>query len=161
MSALEQHGSALLSTDPADVSEYCPAYRTASTSDRAAFWVGFMSALAKPESNFNPATRFQEPGMSERDGSPVISRGLLQISRESANLNYGCGIGEAEELHDPRTNLTCGVRILSRLVPRDGLIANEARPWHGAAAYWSPMRRSADKAAIRDFTSRQAYCRSA
>lgn len=157
MNALQQNGSVLLQFTPADIASYCPGYSAASTSHRAAFWTGLISALARYESNYKPATQFQESFL-DRNGRRVISRGLLQLSIESAN-GYGCKIPTAEELHDPAVNLSCTVRIMSRLVTRDGVVANSGAPWRGAAAYWSPFRDPQKKQALQSWTKEQPYCR--
>ncbi|WP_041544544.1 MULTISPECIES: lytic transglycosylase domain-containing protein [Chelativorans] len=157
LDAVRRNGSALVSNVPEDVSRYCPGYEKANADDRASFWVGLLSALAKWESNFKPAVTFTEPDIYDASGNNVISRGLLQLSFESANA-YGCGLRTADDLHDPGTNLTCGVKILSRLVTRSGVIASDGRPWRGAAAYWSPFRDQAKRADIQSWTSRQSYC---
>jgi hypothetical protein len=144
---------------PADISAYCPAYSTQSETNRKLFWVGLISALARFESNFRPETTYVEE-FSDPDG-PVVSRGLLQISRFSANQRaYGCAIGDQQELHDPAINLRCGVKILNYQVPRGGRIAGmvDGR-WKGASAYWSPFRKEQRRRAIAAWTSRQNYCR--
>ena len=155
--ALHDHGAALVASTPGDIDAYCPTYREAGVSARTAFWVGLMSTLAKYESNYDPTVKFTEP-FADSTGQPVVSRGLLQISRESAN-GYGCGIGNAEELHDPQTNLSCAVRILNKLVVRDGVIAAKVgTKWQGASAYWSPFRRADSLADMKSWVGAQDYC---
>jgi hypothetical protein len=117
-----------------------------------------MSALTRFESNFDPSVEFTEPNIFNAQGNRVISRGLLQISRESAN-GYGCGIANEQQLHDPATNLACAVRIMNRLVPRDDVIGSTASPWRGMAAYWSPFRRPDRRTDMQQWTSAQTYCR--
>lgn len=157
LEALDSVGQNLVATVPADVADYCPSYAAAGTERRKAFWVGLLSALAKFESNYDPSVTFREPDVLDAQGNHVISRGLLQISIESGR-GYGCTIPEAETLHDPKVNLSCAVRIFNRLVPRDGRIASAARPWRGAAAYWSPFRRADRKQDMQNWVSAQSYC---
>lgn len=157
LAALDEVGGPLVAGTPTDMHWYCPKYPTAGRAERAAAWTGLISMLALFESGFKPETSYRED-FKDRNGNYVISRGLLQLSIESAN-GYGCGIHDANELHDPRTNLTCGVRILTRLVDRAGVVATAQAPWRGAAAYWSPFRRADRKAAMRDWLGRQSYCR--
>lgn len=110
-------------------------------------WVGILSAMAKYESGFDPNQDYKED-MIDVDGTPVISRGLLQISKTSAN-SYGCAIGKAAELHDPETNIRCGVRILAKWIPNDGFISSskmivkdgkQKKQWLGGARYWAVLR---------------------
>lgn len=158
LGGVDSLAQALLATVPSDVGAYCPRYAQANPADRRAFWVGLMSALARFESDFDPSVEFTEPNIFDVQGNRVVSRGLLQISRESAN-GYGCGITNELQLHDPATNLTCAVRIMNRLVARDGVIASTASPWRGMAAYWRPFRGPDRRAAIQQWTSAQTYCR--
>ena len=157
LAALAVHGAPLANTVPNDIATYCPAYASADNEKRRQFWTGLMSALVRHESNYNPRLTYTE-NFNDLSGRRVVSRGLLQISIESAN-GYGCGLSDAQELHDPKTNLTCGVRILSRLVSRHGTIATDRRPWNGAAAYWSPFRKVDKKRDMSGWTRGQAYCR--
>lgn len=158
--ALATEGKALRAIEPADATAYCPAYTMLSGEEREAFWIGLLSAMARFESGFRPTTSYQE-SFSDRNGNSVISRGLLQLSQESAN-GYHCGIEDADELHEPRTNLTCGVKIMTALVSRDGTIGTEVNGrWRGGSAYWSVLRRtSGSNSKIRAYTTRMAICQS-
>lgn len=98
-----------------------------------------ISIMAKYESDFNPDASYKE-GFSDADG-PVISRGLLQISQLSANQKaYGCNIKNAKDLHDPKVNLKCAVKIISYQAMKSGTLIGE--PKKGCAAYWSVCRQS-------------------
>lgn len=156
--AVVELGSELLTANPRDVRDYCPSYDRLNNEQRRAFWVYLLSRLARFESNHDPSVRFTE-SFNDSQGNPVISRGLLQISRESAN-GYGCAIGEEAELHDPKINIRCGVRILKRWVAeRDGVIAARTNgEWRGAARYWSPFRDESKRAQIASATASQSYC---
>lgn len=157
--ALVDLGSGLLSTTPRDIADYCPSYERLNDEQRRAFWVYLLSRLARFESSHDPAVRFTE-SFNDSQGNPVISRGLLQISKESAN-GYGCRIADAAELHNPEVNIRCGVRILNRWVAeRDGVIAARTDgQWLGAARYWSPFRNDSRRAQIASATASQSYCR--
>lgn len=157
LAAIADHGWMLVNSVPADIATYCPAYPRADQQQRAAFWMGLLSALTPHESNYNPRTTYTER-FNDNQGRRVISRGLLQISIESAN-GYGCGITDAQQLHDPQVNLSCGIRIVQRLVTRHNVIASAADPWLGASAYWSPFRNPVKRADIAGWTKRQPYCR--
>jgi len=131
----------LPSASPKDAASFCPNYASLTEEKRVQFWAGLLSAMARPESNFKPETTYREPDITDAAGLNVTSRGLLQISLESANQRaYSCGIKRAEDLHDPETNLTCGAKIMSYWVRRDGTIAAQAPPAVGAARYWSVLR---------------------
>ena len=54
LSALKGHAAPLVEMVPKDIQTWCPHYPEASDADRRAFWLGFMSALAKFESTYNP-----------------------------------------------------------------------------------------------------------
>jgi hypothetical protein len=157
LNALDAHGSKLLASNVSDIAAFCPGYPASDSTARRAFWVGLISALAKHESNYNPAAKYEE-GFADSNGKKVISRGLLQISIESGR-GYHCDIPNDESLHDPNVNLTCAVKILNRLVSRDGILASNSAPYKGASAYWSPFRDSTKRLDIRNWTKAQAYCR--
>lgn len=171
--AVDELGNGLITSSPSDVSGFCPKYETMDDKAKRAFWVSLVSAMARPESNFNPDVSFNEydnckyPGCKDdfttQDGRKVVSRGLLQMSQESANgyKRFGCEIAieDEETLHDPETNLRCGVVILARWVAADGQIAKEASPYRGGARYWSVLRRPGKIAGIQNFTSNTSYCR--
>lgn len=126
---------------PSDIAAFCPSYGQASDAERTRFWAGLFSIMARPESNFNPAVTYMEPDIKNADGTNVISRGLLQISQESANSKaYACGIAQAKDLHDPTVNLRCGAKIMAYWVKYDGSIAAVSKPPRGGARYWSVLR---------------------
>ena len=158
LDAIGQHGMGMVATVPVDIANYCPTYPVADATKRMAFWMGLISALAKWESNYKPETTFTEPDIVDAQGNRVVSRGLLQISVESGR-SYGCVIPTAEALHEPVVNLACAVRIMNRWIVEDGRINNSARPWRGAARYWSPFRKPARRQDLQAWTKQQAYCR--
>jgi len=144
LSALDGHGSALVGTVPGDIDAYCPGYDTASADGRAAFWVHFLSALAKLESTWRP----------EASGGDGRWHGLLQIAPATAK-GYGCRAQSASELQDGALNLSCGVRIMSVTVPRDGVISEGMR---GVAADWGPFHQPTKRRDIQAATQAQPYC---
>ncbi|HRO59000.1 MAG TPA: transglycosylase SLT domain-containing protein [Burkholderiaceae bacterium] len=145
--ALEEEGITLLSAVPADIMQYCPGYAAQSRENRAAFWAGFLSAVARHESGWNPA--------ASKDGGRRL--GLMQISQDDSRAN-GCRGG----LLDAGDNMHCAVRILARHVARDSTIdgGSEAgdRP-RGVANVWSSLRSGSRRADIATWTRRQSYCR--
>ncbi|KKL09927.1 hypothetical protein LCGC14_2560950, partial [marine sediment metagenome] len=54
LAALKSHGRALVAETPDDVATWCPGYEKGDAAQRRAFWVGFLSALAKYESRWRP-----------------------------------------------------------------------------------------------------------
>lgn len=152
---------------PADIDFFCPRYPALAKQERQKFWVGLLSAMAKPESNFQPQRYYREKFVDRR-GEPVISRGLLQISIESANQKrYSCAIPYPAKLHDPATNLHCGAKILALWVSTDGVIAhNETLPSRnkvhlGGGRYWSVLRSNKGHLPqIAAFTRQLPFCQS-
>lgn len=153
---LEVDGLDLLSKAPTDVQNFCPNYQNLNRSQRKNFWVYLLSSIAFFESAFDPATKYTE-SFTDSSGVRVVSRGLLQLSIESAR-GYDCVLQRAEDLHDPLANLACGIRILNRWVGRDGVIRADVDGWKGGARYWSVLRRDAQFNSIRGWTASQAYC---
>jgi len=106
--------------------------KTLKTKDCAA---QLLSIIAKRESNFDPSVKYNETGHL----SGVVSRGLLQISKDSANQSaYNCNIKDAQELHDPVINLKCGVKILAYQSKKSGVLIDGLKG--GCGAYWATCR---------------------
>lgn len=149
----------LASGRPADIGDYCPEYSDLASEDKVKFWVGLLSAMAEFESDLDPQTQFTESLRNGR-GEHVVSRGLLQISIESANQQrYACQIESEQDLHDPATNIQCATRILSHWVTNDGVIASGTDGHRGGARYWSVLRDSRNSAeTIRSMTSQLSFC---
>ena len=137
--AIEKHGRNLLEIIPADIDEFCPQYGKFSRETRKRFWVFFVSAISELESRHNPDVIYREQ-FRDRYGKRVSSRGLLQLSRESA-LGYGCEFSSEKDLHDPALNLRCGVQILNQCIGKDERITGKVEgEWQGGARYWSSLR---------------------
>jgi len=126
---------------PNGIEDFCPAYAEKDRETRVKFWVGLLSAMARAESDCRTEVRHTE-AIRDGRGRRVISRGLLQISVESANQGrYDCRIGRVEELHDPVVNLRCAVKILEYWIRQDQTITSfaEASP-QGGGRYWATLR---------------------
>ncbi|MBY0417525.1 MAG: transglycosylase SLT domain-containing protein [Pararheinheimera sp.] len=153
--------SVLVKLVPADVQSFCPLYASLPQQKRSQFWVALFSAMAKPESNFKPQSFYQEK-FKDGKGRRVISRGLLQISHESANQpRYACDIKQPQSLHDPKVNLSCGVKIMSKWVKTDGVISQPrwSKDPKGGARYWSTLRPQRGKVqSIANFTRQLPFC---
>jgi hypothetical protein len=135
--------SQILQGTPRDIEDYCPNWKNLDLENRRAFLTVFITAIAKWESNFNPQDFYKE-GRNDSTGRPVISRGLLQLSVQSAR-SYGCDVDEVT-LHDPRLNLSCGVSILNKWVQLDNYLGssvplgNGQLGHYGGGRYWSVLR---------------------
>jgi len=157
--AVDEHGADLVRPDlaVADAATYCPGYGRLDRAGRRIFWAALLSSLAEPESGFDPRSSFVE-SFRDATGDRVVSRGLLQLSLESAR-GYGCVLRDADQLHDPATNLACGVRILNRLVARGGAVSTRVgTSWRGAAAYWSPFRTNQGRERVAGWVRGQPFC---
>lgn len=148
--ALQNHGQPLVNMVPADIADWCPYYEGAGTAGREAFWIGFMSALAKHESTYKPWAV----------GGGGKWYGLLQILPATAR-GYGCRAGSGEALKDGGDNLSCAIRIMAVTVPRDGVIAGRDTKWRGVAADWGPMRVPSKRRDIAAWVKQQPYCAAA
>jgi hypothetical protein len=144
LSALKGHGRPLVDLVPADIANWCPAYPTATADQRASFWVGFMSALAKYESTYKPRAV----------GGGGRWFGLLQILPATAR-GYNCRVGTGEALKDGAANLSCAIRIMAVTVPRDGVIYG--RGGRGVAADWGPMRSESKRRDMSAWLRKQKY----
>lgn len=149
LSALKSHGRALVEMVPADYAHWCPAYRSAPDKERRAFWVGFLSTLAKYESTYKPRAV----------GGGGKWFGLVQISPATAR-GYGCNAGTGEALKRGAANVSCAVRIMAVTVPRDGVIHSRDGKWRGVSADWGPMRSSSKRADMAEWLRKQPYCQS-
>lgn len=150
----------LAETEPADVQEFCSNYSSLSENDRTGFWLVLVSAMSEKESGHDPSVSFKE-SFKNSQGEYVVSRGLLQLSRESAN-GYKCKVDDVS-LHDAVVNLSCGVRILARWVKKDLRIHSESISGkiihRGGARYWSVLRPSSSSLSfIKDATSSSEKC---
>jgi hypothetical protein len=145
LEALESEGAALLSEVPGDIGTWCPGYAEASVEERAAFWSGLLSALARHESTWN----------EDAVGGGGQWFGLVQISPATAR-GYGCEARTGEALRDGEANLECAVRIAAQTVTRDGVVAAGGG---GFAADWGPFASAQKRQEMAGWVSSQAYCR--
>lgn len=139
--ALEDHGDDLMNTVPNDITEFANNYQGMTYDERLNFWAYLISIMAEKESSFRPETSYTE-SFTDSTGNFVVSRGLLQLSIESAR-GYDCPVSVAEDLHDPELNLICAVKIMRRWVINDGVISGQqaSGKWIGGARYWSVLRK--------------------
>lgn len=112
-----------------DVSLFCPKYRTLREEEKVAVFGELISAVAKFESSWNPASVYHEPAPLNYD-----SIGLLQLSYEDHRGYSFCPAAGTRDLKDPRVNLDCGMRILARQVERRGKLILSSD------VYWSVLK---------------------
>jgi hypothetical protein len=142
--ALRAQANELPDLVPQDIGAYCPAYPTAGRSQREAFWVGLISALAWHESTHRPTAV----------GGGGLWFGLVQIAPPTARI-YKCKARNGDALKDPEDNLSCAMRIMAVTVPRDKVISRGMR---GIAADWGPFHSSRKREDIMSWTRKQSYC---
>ena len=151
----EISASNLAKQNPTDAKEICHGFERA---DKVEFYAQLLSVMVRRESGFKPEEEYKED-FKGQDGEYIISRGLLQISQESAN-SYGCGIKEPSMLHNAKINLTCGVKILSRWVERDQLVMGLKGKNLGCGRYWSVCRQTSNSyQKIREYMRGLAICK--
>ena len=144
LGSLATHGQPLVDLVPADIDTWCPAYPEADEAQRAMFWSGMISALAKHESTWNPRAV----------GGNGRWFGLVQIAPATAR-GYGCVAGSGGALQKGPANLACAVRIMAVTAPRDGVVSAGMR---GIAADWGPFHSARKRQDMIDWVSRQSYC---
>ncbi len=147
LSALAQHGDPLVREVPRDIATWCPGYTSADAPRRRAFWVGFLSALAKYESTYR----------AKAVGGGGLWYGLLQILPGTAR-SYGCRARSGGALTDGGDNLSCAIRIMARTVTRDSAIALKDGRWRGVAADWGPLRDASKRSEMAAWLRGQNYC---
>ncbi|WP_366129115.1 transglycosylase SLT domain-containing protein [uncultured Roseovarius sp.] len=145
LSALKAHGAPLISIVPRDIADWCPAYAAGDERRRRAFWVGFLSALAKHESTYNP----------KAIGGGGRWHGLLQILPATAR-GYACRAGTGAALRNGAENLSCAIRIMAHTVLRDGVVSEGMR---GVAADWGPLHSRSKREDMRRWVRAQSYCK--
>jgi Transglycosylase SLT domain len=143
LDALETHGAILPAMVPNDYAEWCPGYPEQTAENRAAFWSGLFSALAKHESTWRP----------EAVGGGGLWYGLVQILPSTASL-YGCEAQTGAELKNPVANLRCGVRIAAAQVSKRGTVRS-------GMLDWGPFHSATKRAEMAAWTRAQPYCQPA
>ena len=145
LAMLSTEAAVLTEIVPEDIAAWCPAYAEADRPQRAAFWVGFVSALAHHESTHRP----------DAVGGGGRWYGLTQILPATAR-GYGCEADTAGALLDGAANLRCALRIMAHTVVRDDHVATGRL---GVAADWGPLVQPRKREDIRDWVRAQDYCR--
>ena len=127
---------------PRDAHEWCPAFARQSNEGRKAFYLGFISGIARFETDFRAHVKYLEAGGH-------YSRGLLQLGQLALSYypDSQCDVsGDPRQLHDLQKNLSCGTMLVEYWVRRDNHIASDGNigdadgRYFGAARYWSTLR---------------------
>ncbi|MEO8530469.1 MAG: transglycosylase SLT domain-containing protein [Deltaproteobacteria bacterium] len=129
--------SPLVQVVPSDITAWCPAYPEQSTTERAAFWAGAMSAIARYESTWNPAAK----------GGRGRYHGMMQISPNTA-ASAGC----TGNLFNGADNLSCATKIAARQ-------AGSGRTVGDILGDWGPMHSGEKRASMAAWTREQSYCK--
>lgn len=140
IAALKANPQGLHTLTPKDIEVYCPNYTTGDETDRAAFWAGLLSTLAKHESTWNP----------EAVGGGGRWFGLVQIDPRTAR-GYGCAAQTGDALKDGVSNLRCAVRIATAQVSKRGTVSR-------GMLDWGPFHSTAKRDDMRSWTRQQSYC---
>jgi hypothetical protein len=128
---------------------FCPRFSAMTNADKRAYWAYFFQALAGAEAGLRSTAdvRHTEREVAVRDAVThrmVRAEGLLQLTYEDAE-RYGCEFDWEQDrelpAHDPgktilepRNNLLCGVRILTRQ------LIDQRKPLLSKSSYWSTLR---------------------
>ncbi|TGD63575.1 lytic transglycosylase [Tabrizicola sp. WMC-M-20] len=147
MNVIAANDAVLAAKVPADIEGWCPGYDDASMTERRAFWAGLLSATAKHESTWNP----------KASGAGGRYIGLMQISPQTARA-YGCAATTSTDLKNGEANLACAIRIMSKQVGRDGVVAGGGNK--GIGRDWGPFRSASKRSDIAGWTKSQEYCAS-
>jgi hypothetical protein len=152
---IRRQGDVLTESEPKDVGQFCSNYSSLRKDEKREFWVHLISAMSELESSHKASLQYRE-SFRNSQGQQIVSRGLLQLSLESANA-YGCRFKKASYLDDPLRNLSCGIKILGHWVGRDGRIAGRVKKgWRGGSRYWAVLRTEKRLKQIQSWS--KAYC---
>ncbi len=109
-------------------------------------WANLIAGITAKESGFDPTLTYPERNKDgsprlNNDGQQIISTGLMQLSYESSR-GYGFTGITTTDLKNPQKNLEVGVKILSELIGKDGVISGgtSEETYIGGAKYWSTLR---------------------
>jgi hypothetical protein len=151
--------SQLIQSSPLDIKSFCANYNSIRKNEKIKFWTGLLSSMAFYESGFDTNSQYVEK-FKDNQGEFIVSRGLLQLSFESANqMAYKCDIESDLDLHLPEINLSCAIKILSYWINKDKLITSNNEAIKGAGRYWAVLRTSHPQLAqIKSYTQQLDFC---
>lgn len=150
---IDANAPGLLEKTPKDATKFCPNYEKLSREERVLFWTRMMSVLMAFESEYRPEKTYDDTKNVKSAKGKIISRGLLMMSHESVMpAYYDCNMISSDQtqgdkdLHDPKKNMACAVRMINHWVTYDGVIADRSENakgevvWKGLPRYWGPFR---------------------
>lgn len=130
-----------------DITTFCPNYYALNRQEQTEFWAQLMVQMIKYESNYNPVTRFKEPGgnVDPITKQAVYSEGLFQLSYQDTQWMPECQFVWSKDkllaitdpkrtILDPYKNLHCGVLIMKRQLTKYKKIAIST------GAYWAVIK---------------------
>lgn len=144
----------VLNSNPKDMHKYCPQYANLSQQERADVWSEIILSMAQSSSNMN-SKKVRTEGIKDANGNFVVSRGLLQISAESAR-GYKCDISHGTELQNDSANIKCGIKIMQKLIARDTEVGSSNR--RGLARYWGTFREPGNVSKLQARVATVASC---
>jgi hypothetical protein len=137
---IDGFGGELLHTIPKDFTNFCTGFPQGHWK-RKQFWIFLISCMAYFESGFHWTEKYQEAPPPKGPGT--MSAGLLQLS-VGDDVHYKAPFHwkTANDVCNPRQNLSVGMRILQHWVIHDRVISGRDNhgKWLGGARYWSTLR---------------------
>ncbi len=151
-SVVENEEPQMLNDDAAeDIKLFCPRYKSLSNAERLNFWGQFFSALAEPESGWDPNNTTVETDknfkkMDAVTNQRVRSEGLLQLSYQDEKSHHlNCGFNwkrdqnlaaedSRKSIFHPYLNLRCGIKIMANQLKKRKSITLKND------VYWSVLR---------------------
>jgi len=97
-----------------DMPDFCPKYSQLSDAGKKEAWAHLFVAIAKPESSWDPATRYFEKTMG------YYSEGLYQLSVVDESWAK-CGLAK-DTILKPDVNIRCAVKIMAGQVSKQGVV---------------------------------------
>lgn len=134
--AFEEGNFKLIHMPMADIQTFCPNYYQLEDAGKEDFFGHLLANIARYESGY-----VNNDAFTEENGN--VSKGQLSISYKSQNnppyKERGCSVITKEsDLEDPKSNIKCGLAIISRWVEEDKVLALSSTL--GASKYWSTLR---------------------
>ncbi len=141
-----------LGRTPRGLRNLCPRFERLAFDDKTRVYLAVFDALAYAESGYKDGLMYREK-FKNRDGSPVISTGLLQISEKSARAHKGfCSNASTARLKEATFNVKCGFQIASNQVRK-----REALWFHDSSVYyWSTLSKGRNHRGFMRFAGRLA-----
>jgi hypothetical protein len=131
---IDQYSGVLLDTSKLPLAEIrllCPDFESFDNRNKKIFWIIFIAALARYESNFDTACKFMEPAPLN-----YYSEGLLQLSYQDKKGYPNAPIDKSlQNITNAKVNLESGVLILGKSILREKTL------FFAKKTYWSVLRK--------------------